>query len=396
MWAVDGRIRSLDGLRGLAALVVVVDHLVLATSTRINAAYLGQADPERFSPAWWAVRTPLHALWHGKGAVLVFFVLSGFALAAGTAGGRRLRLSVYFPQRVTRLFVPVAGALALALLVAPLIPAAPPAGATEWLGWHMDRPTVSGVLRNAAMIFGTAGWQFTAVLWSMQWEAWFSLLLPAFLALAWLARGARASILVAVAALGLICLSRGRTYLEFMPVFALGVLLAFNARHVAALGRRLAARRAAPAALLVAAAVLLSAPWWLPVGSLPGRLQDPATRAAPALAALGAMLVILVPLTVPWAERFLSSPVMQWLGKRSFSLYLVHETVVVTLTFVLGGAPAFGLLLVLAIPLILLVTEGFFRLVEAPSHRASRRIGRFAGRPAGGLTQPRAGHTGAL
>ena len=385
----EGRVSALDGLRGLAALVVVLDHLVLATSIRVNAAYLGQADPERFSPAWWAVRTPLHALWNGKGAVLVFFVLSGFALAAGTAGGRRLRLAAYYPQRVTRLFVPVAGALALALLVAPLIPAAPPAGATEWLGWHTDPPTVSGVLSNAAMIFGTAGWQFTAVLWSMQWEAWFSLLLPAFLALAWLARDWRASLAVAVAALMLVALSRGRTYLEFMPVFVLGVLLAFHANAVAALGRRLSSRRALRWGLPVAAAVLLSAPWWIPVGSLPFRLQDPVTRAAPAVATLGAALVVLIPLTIARAERFLSSPAMQSLGKRSFSLYLVHETVIVTLTFVLGGAPAFPLLVVLAIPLVVVVTEGFYRLVEAPSHRASRRIGKLAGRPAAGLPAPR-------
>jgi len=76
----QGRIDSLDGLRGLAALVVVVHHVMHANGSLDFATGLdGRAQGS------WVVRTltftPLHIVWAGTEAVLVFFVLSGLVLA---------------------------------------------------------------------------------------------------------------------------------------------------------------------------------------------------------------------------------------------------------------------------------------------------------------------------
>ena len=46
--------------------------------------------------------------------------------------------------------------------------------------------------------------------------------------------------------------------------------------------------------------------------------------------------------------------------------------------FALGGAPTLPVLVVAAVPVVLRGTEGFFRLVERPSHALLRRARGYA------------------
>ncbi|MGH7001396.1 MAG: acyltransferase family protein, partial [Stellaceae bacterium] len=78
------RLPSLDSLRGIAALTVVIHH-TLTTLPAFWAVYTG-------APASRLARimafSPLHLLWDGHQAVLVFFVLSGFVLSLPYWQGR--------------------------------------------------------------------------------------------------------------------------------------------------------------------------------------------------------------------------------------------------------------------------------------------------------------------
>lgn len=90
---------------------------------------------------------------------------------------------------------------------------------------------------------------------------------------------------------------------------------------------------------------------------------------------LGACVTIWLALNVPALADGLDSRPVQWLGSRSFSLYLVHEPIVVTLTFAFGGRPAPWELLLTALPASLLAAELFWRGVERPSVIGARRLG---------------------
>ena len=102
------RLIGLDGIRGLAALYVVINHVFL-----------------RAFPGYPVDHAPFWAAWliYGRFAVVVFIVLSGFSLALAPARHRwRLDgISRFARRRVLRILPAYWAALAFSLAVAWLI-----------------------------------------------------------------------------------------------------------------------------------------------------------------------------------------------------------------------------------------------------------------------------------
>ena len=105
------RLVGLDGVRGLAALYVVVDHTYL-----------------RSFPGYPVTTAPFWAGWliYGRFAVVVFITLSGFSLAVSPArnGWRLDGVPKFLQRRAWRIVPPYWAALVFSLLVAWLILAA--------------------------------------------------------------------------------------------------------------------------------------------------------------------------------------------------------------------------------------------------------------------------------
>jgi peptidoglycan/LPS O-acetylase OafA/YrhL len=100
----SGRVQYLEGLRGIAAIQVVLLHFV--TGFLPNTA-------EHAAPLW-------HVLWDGHTAVYVFFLISGAVLTPSFARG-----GAWFRQvgkRVVRLGLPIAVAAVIALLLLAAMP----------------------------------------------------------------------------------------------------------------------------------------------------------------------------------------------------------------------------------------------------------------------------------
>lgn len=73
------RLSSLDGLRGIAAVVVLIHHALL-TLPQLADAYYDMDGLSEISLAWILTYTPLHVFWAGAEAVSLFFILSGIVL----------------------------------------------------------------------------------------------------------------------------------------------------------------------------------------------------------------------------------------------------------------------------------------------------------------------------
>jgi peptidoglycan/LPS O-acetylase OafA/YrhL len=356
---VDARVAGLDGIRGLAALYVVVHHCWLLT-------FPGY--PANTGPGW------LGWLVHGRFAVVAFIVLSGFSLAISPArNGWRLGGVLRFARRrARRILPPYWAALAVSLMIASAVPSLPLSAPPT-----VRSVVVHGLLLQDLVAVPTPNGAF----WSIAVEATLYLLFPLLLlirrragAAAMLAAVTVPVILIGLLRPGVSTPGRATGYaLELAPLFTLGVLAA----GIVTAGHRirrlpwcgLAALAAAPVLLLVA---VQGSVWtvrhyyWVDLA------------VGPAIA----MFLTAVATRRPVAlVRLLDSAPLRALGGFSFSLYLIHLPIValigrgVVAPHVAPGLPAFWATLALATPSCLVAARVFAAVLEIPfqQHRPGGR-----------------------
>lgn len=359
--ASGARLVSLDGLRGLAAVVVLLHHAALAVPG-LAATYYPGRPPSTF--ASWLAFSPLHLAWAGTEAVYLFFVLSGFVLYRLTESVR-FRWDAYYPSRLVRLYLPVFGAVAFAAITFLLVHRTGES-ASAWISARPVDYSFGRALVDITLIGGTSG--AITPLWSLTWEVLFSLLLPAYVFAVraipvWVLFVGSLALLEVGAVLSVATLS-------FLPIFAIGVCVAASWRRLEALARSINARSwrwCIWLLVFVASAALTLSYWWVAPFSTSYYtwLRGPIV--------LGVTGLVLVAMFSPAARRVLSTRVFKWLGRISFSLYLTHEPIVIAFAYLFPGKAVLGS--AIAIIASVLFAWLFAWAIEGPSHRLSRRIG---------------------
>lgn len=350
------RIGSLDGLRGVAALVVLIHHSLVSIDP-LGAAYFDGATPDGLG---WLVNSPLHLIWAGPEAVYVFFILSGLVLTL-PALTRPYDWFSYYPSRLIRLYLPVLGAVCFAIVCAVIVPRSATAGHGTWMERQDQALSMFSFIRNATLI--SPDW-LNPPLWSLRWEVAFSVLLPLYIFLA--ARWPRSWPLlvagaVATSTLGVATNDKG--LLTYLAMFMIGCALAVPLHEGAGSGWR------AWPWLMGLGLLGITSSWWL--GGL--RLDDDVLSNPVIL--VSALLIVGSAVRWTSARRLLEMPSFRWLGLISFSLYLTHNSIVVGVNSLLP-ADATWWTPVIAIPLSLAVAALFFRFVEAPAHALAKRVAR--------------------
>ena len=365
------RIHSLDGLRGVACLAVLLLHV---------AMMLELWGPDGAYP-----------LIPGTPAVVIFFVLSGVVLSIMPLARLRARGTYdwlgYYPRRVVRLGVPLVAAVALGIAAGYVAwrmgSTGRSATAVEFAGTPqqvvhdvlMQFDVLFFVSDDAQNLFGDPLVRVNSPVWSMSWELWFSLTLP--LVVACLARIRRDGI-AAVGILAGIFVSHWCGYfpLRLCLTFWLGVLLA---KHLS----ELSAQRPPVFHEIVALAVLLGAVELAQAAQagLFGPLDALALAALQTLLNAACAGLVALAMTDGIVRRALSTRPARFLGTVSFSLYLTHALVVGGLEVVL---PAIGITdgwvqACVAVLACLACAAAFWRLVERPAIELSRRVGNALG-----------------
>jgi len=377
------RIGALDGLRGVAAAVVLAHH-ALMTDPALATAY---TRPEAGESGWRAVLlySPLHVLWGGTQAVFVFFVLSGYVLALPAAAGRPTAWLPYYPKRLLRLYLPVWGAVALALVGQGLVRRDQFVSGGWWLDGHHQVTTWPPILADLALL-GDPQATNTA-LWSLKWEVVFSLLLPLFVWGGQLLRRLPMLPVIVVLVAVPAALAGSSDAARYLPMFGAGVVLAMGRdRSAATLARvkQLPGRRGdALAGLALAAALVGLNAYWTLFALWPGT-SVLVVHLARVVEVLSAALLVALVATWPPLQSVLGRGHVRWLGARSFSLYLVHEPLVVGVATLLGPTlvSRFGTgsvvdvvtVEVVAVAVALLVAAAFYRAVELPSLRWANAV----------------------
>jgi peptidoglycan/LPS O-acetylase OafA/YrhL len=281
----------IDGLRGAAAAVVFIGHLLLAL----------------FGAFW---------IFNGNSAVCVFFVLSGFVLADMTQRSQ-LGILAQSCRRYIRLVGPMlitsSFAWALLELGAYRNAAAAVITGSAWLGsWYNFEPSFFGMVSEMTYgVFASGESAYNPNLWTMRPELEGSLCI--FLVGVLPIRGLRA---VAYAAMG--------TWFwgNYILLFAVGAgLYEFQEDAFSRLR----------SSSLKAAVFILGLFLCVATDKVMARLHVPQIEMT-YWHMLGAVLVVTSVLAWKPLQNAFGSAVGRWLGRISFTLYLIHIPVICSLT----------------------------------------------------------------
>lgn len=368
------RLRSLDGARGLAALIVLIHHCALTVPEFANV-YLAGFIPAGGTVLWWLNATPLKIFTAGGEAVLLFFVLSGLVVSLPVLRAKTFDWAAYYITRTLRLWLPVAASLLLAALCVTLVVRDPNLPVSRWVTMSdvplLDWPEVVGGLDA---VRGPT--RINNPLWSLQWEFIFSLLLPLFVGIAVVLRRWTVATVTMCAVLAVVGMMNAIGYLSYLSAFLAGAALAFPVMAGTGRGRPRGTpilSRVLWLGCLVAGVLFMCAYWSLLISGV----TDPfALAVGKALALPGAALIVLCAVFSRTVARFLESGPVQWLGKISFSLYLVHVPIILMFSRLLG-ADHWMRALMFAVPTAFAVAWVFSRLVELPAHRLAKRTGQW-------------------
>jgi peptidoglycan/LPS O-acetylase OafA/YrhL len=348
----DERIHWLDGVRGAAAVFVVLHHIWLSS---------WPSYPSTTGP-WW-----LGWLLYGHMAVAIFIVVSGFSLAlapmrnGGTLPGGVRR---FLRRRAWRILPAYWAALLLSVLISALLlrPELGPEAIARSIGVH-------GLLLQDVVGSESAN----GALWSIaiEWQIYF--LFPLLLLV-----GRRTSLNTAVLLTAVVVVlahelaSAGGVFdkingltPQFLALFALGALAVRlgGGDRAAVLRRPLAIAAIGPLVLFVAIAVAQGSEWMAAHFFWMDLLFGFGVAAMLALVHAGGFVAL---------RRVLASRVALWLGLFSYSIYLIHDPIVGVLDkyafgpMDLSPLATFGATLVVGLPVILALCYGFHLLFEAP------------------------------
>ncbi len=326
----SGKMLALEGIRGIAALVVIFDHLHLAFFVGIDkmiASYLNAHFPFFLSKAGQYFVTGLH---DGNFAVWVFWVMSAFVLSRKyfqlTKANRNLESAEYLTRsvikRYPRLFVPILASTLFAFVILS-------AGwmtnndLSERLGTHTSQgwlftfyefePSLTQAVKSAVwdtfFNFNRAT-TYNTVFWTMQPEFFGSIFLFGFLSLF----GNKTIRWFMYPFIVLILYFKE---LYWLNAFLSGIVLCdlYENTNAFAMAGRVLKKGWIQLLCGLGTMVLIGAPNYGGVFHL-----------------LIATMLICLALSAQGIARFFSAKVPVYLGKISFSLYLIHVPILCSAT----------------------------------------------------------------
>jgi len=357
------RHESLDALRGIAAAVVVLGHCLMTFPMWSDVVLHGR------HPTMLTLilgYPPVSLLWAGDAAVKVFFVLSGFVLALIFLRPKTPSYAAFCVKRICRIYLPYAAVVAAALLI---MTALAPLGAprlSEWFQGSWNHSLSPGLVWDHALMLGQTKYNFVDnPIWSLVHEMRYSLVFPLIM---WLVIRADWRIMVggslAVSLAAMWALARSGDFwlfdsAQYAFLFVAGAVIAKYRIETERWIRNLGS--AVKASLAVAAILLLSAHAISHAGSHAVR------QLASVAPHFGAVLLLILVIGSPGAQKLLEKKPCLSVGRVSYSLYLSHLVVLLALIYLLHRWLPVYLILIGVPPLALVVAYALFRWLERPA-----------------------------
>lgn len=371
----------MDGLRGLAAFLVVIHHFAFAF---FPALLVGATTGLHSKLEPLIYQTPLYLAIAGNFAVTLFFLISGYVLSYKfyVTGRNSIVISGAF-RRYFRLMPTVLVSVLISYVLLATghyynLPAAAITGSSDWLAqswlgtanlWEAIRLGIYD-----AFITGNNTMTYNNALWTMKIEFLGSFLVYAVL----LVTGKLRRRWFIYILLGLLFWQT--YYLAFILGIALCDYVTHQSKHQRQVGHPLYGWLALVGGLFLGS-LPIAGPTRTLVGNITGAVL-PLDQGFIFFHIIGAALVLAAVVLTPSIKQWLMLRPLQYLGRISFSLYLVHLSVLASLgTFLflklyphvgyLGGA---GISFIISLSVIFVLAELVTRYVDIPAVRASGRL----------------------
>lgn len=351
------RLVNLDHARGFAALVVVVFHALLYSGFLLNdKPEIG--DVLAVSPLAWTVS--------GGGAVLVFFVLSGFVLDRATQFGFEPSTKKWIFRRLLRLYLPIYPILFLVFLVSFLVNQGP---------YRLE--LLEKLALDSTLVFGHGN--LLGVLWSLRWEIIYSILLPfaAWFFNRFVTRVHLIHIALAIAA-SMLGNFLNFGFAQYLPMIFAGFLLsrnvmAFEKRAMVVSRSNSRESNLKYISMLLISLLMIGFELQLDVlvRVFDIKVFDGWAIIGQAVSLTGSVLLVRAVYSLPSFKGF-GAKVLDFLGKTSFSLYLVHGPIVLLTAQIFHSMQYLAILMGVALSLV--AGWLYFEKVELPTLKLVRKL----------------------
>jgi peptidoglycan/LPS O-acetylase OafA/YrhL len=355
------RFIELDSLRGLAAIAVVLTHFRGAVMLAPHPVFAVIA----------------HALGGGAAAVNLFFLLSGFVLTIPYLGHHRPTYVTFLLKRICRIYLPYAAAILLAAFLAARLYSVIPTG-NPWVDMTWSKPFSAGLLAQHLMMIGSYdNTRLNTAIWSLIFEMRLSLVFPMIV---FLTQNIRSYLLVGSFIPLTYGLARLKSYshhelffdtLFCGLLFVSGSLLSLHYAQIQALISRLSKVQMT---LLFCIGFFCYQTGDLLTFHHVGLPTELIGYLKAWVMAIGAgLILILATVWIPF-RHLLHRPYLRWIGTRSYSIYLLHGTVLFTfIRLQHGSVLPLGMILPY-IAITLLGAEAFYRAIELPALVLGRKL----------------------
>jgi peptidoglycan/LPS O-acetylase OafA/YrhL len=353
--AARSRYEELDSLRGAAAMMVVLNHFFLASySTGGIEDY---------------VRLLADPLQNGPLAVVLFFLLSGFVLSIPVWREKPQNYRVFIMRRVCRIYIPYLFALALSVLACAFFVNRPVQGLSDWFYKTWTGPVQWALVLKHILFIGPSYnvREFNTAFWTLIIEMRVSIIFPLFLLLM---RRLSLSGCLILCLVSKIIGSVAETHCPPLQIigwtsfFIAGAIVAreVNRAHSRLAGffsRRLTALFCI--ALFLFANHLTKGLWgWESV--------------ARGLSIAGALGMICAAVYNRDLRILLQTRVLLFFGRISYSLYLLHATVLYITLHLFYGALSKPLLFLLYLAASTIAAALSYSFIEVPALELGRRL----------------------
>jgi peptidoglycan/LPS O-acetylase OafA/YrhL len=384
------RYEELDSLRGLASLSVVFHHCLMVFPIFLAANF------HQLGNFWLPSNSPLHLFWAGHEAVILFFVLSGFVLSLPFLNNRAPKYPVYMVRRICRIYIPYIFSILVSVTLFILIKKTFVAELTDWFRgmWSAD-PFNTQTIMSFLFMFGKNTHNLNTVTWSLVHEMRISLVFPLIIIpiIKW---NWKKSIIIGLSTL--LCfmlfflkLSRVYMYDENLSFLLKTISDTFYFGSFFIIGAIFAKYRAPIKSYVESlewktriafsgfGLFLYLSEWLIPgIGFLKYNGSTLETTVATTALDMGIALSILILFSFAVSsfklQSLLKNRLLLYLGKISYSLYLIHPIVLLTFVYLMNGILPMGTLIIFVPVISVLLAGVMYKLIEKPSMAFGKRL----------------------